>query len=64
MIERTYRCDLCRDQYPLEQLVQIRWDTAMNIVVNDIDRHGQSERHLCRSCIADIKAMVVPEEKP
>lgn len=56
MIERTYRCDLCRDQHPLEKLIPIRWGSDNHCSVAE-PVYGQSERHLCRRCIADIKAM-------
>jgi hypothetical protein len=67
MIDRTYSCDLCRQQSPRDKLVPIRWEPWVGhvsrdrIVIADEGRTGPSERHLCRKCIQDIKDIALKE---
>lgn len=63
MIDRTYRCDLCRDSYDLTDLVPIRFEkNAETGWVDHLYRASgifsrECERHLCGRCINDIKRL-------
>lgn len=52
MINRTYKCDLCRDRHEPEDLVGIEWSAGHVI---SIKHARQTEHHLCQRCIDNIK---------
>jgi hypothetical protein len=58
MIERIYKCDLCKSTFQREDLVPIRWNGSIGLVVADESTHGPMEKHLCRACIKGIKGFV------
>jgi hypothetical protein len=64
MIERTYRCDMCRDGHELSELIQVEWKGGESRdVLKVASPIVQSERHLCRNCIADIAAIAIAVAK-
>lgn len=61
-IERTYRCDLCRDPVQIDEMAESR--RAIGIYWKSHRPNGwilkparETERHLCPACISSIQAM-------
>jgi hypothetical protein len=60
-VQRTYKCDLCRDPLQLDELAEAH--RAIGIYWKDWPRGWilkparEVERHLCPTCIASIQAM-------
>lgn len=61
MIERKYRCDLCRDEYTdMSRLIPIAWERAFG--PGPFHRGpDQSERHLCMSCLSSAAKLYEEE---
>jgi hypothetical protein len=58
MIERIYKCDLCRETRDRKDMVPIRWESvSLQLVVADENKFGPAERHLCKDCIEAIKRL-------
>lgn len=56
MVEKTYRCNLCRDPAPPCELIGFYWKTAISgRAVMEMVPISQSEHHLCKVCIKQIK---------
>lgn len=55
-VVRTYRCDLCGDTHPHEQLVGLHWETwpAKGWIRKPA---REVEHHLCPTCTTSIQAL-------
>ena len=55
VIDRTYRCNLCRLRHEPADLVGIAWETSVALGRDAIRRvpATQAEHHLCLGCLAD-----------
>lgn len=61
MIERTYRCNLCRDSHEQGDLIGIRWGntgsrTTLGALIQGWakDSPANTEHHLCESCMDSL----------
>lgn len=61
-VERSYRCDLCRDAVQLDEMAESR--RAIGLWWQDWPAKGwlmkparETEKHLCPACVASIQAM-------
>ena len=50
MIDKTYRCDLCRDSFDIKELHGITWTGTGWAKVEAI----RTEKHLCQRCLDNI----------
>lgn len=64
MVERNYRCDLCRKAFPPDHLVGIEWvfAPAVNHDVIRVRPAQVVEHHLCGVCLEDV-ARIAKEER-
>lgn len=51
MIDRTYKCDLCRDRSQDNQLVGLFWGAGNRI---EIRASHDVEHHICQKCLAGL----------
>lgn len=66
MIDRTYRCDLCRDSYDVnsKELIGICWvGTATGDRIEKCLSH-LSEHHICKSCLESLSQIAWYEYNP
>lgn len=54
-IERTYRCNLCRDTYEPKQLVGLHWTSFPKGWTEKPAR--EMENHICMPCLTSLQAM-------
>jgi len=54
MIDKTYKCDLCRNKFDPDHLVGIYFTMPQGFEQRDA---RQTERHLCRECLASAHAI-------
>lgn len=66
MIDKTYRCNLCRDQRPLNHLTGLFWQPTgeHTSAGRPIEGYVQVppmdvENHLCLGCVVNIQAFKV-----
>ena len=53
-VDRTYRCDLCRDTYRLDEgrLIGLHWSDGW------IEKQARAvERHICCACLSSLQAL-------
>lgn len=55
MIERTYKCDLCRDTHQPEELFGLHYSDVKKGWINATPM--SVEHHLCARCISSIQKM-------
>jgi len=60
MIDKTYRCDLCRSKFEPEQLIGIYFTQPQGFERRD---SRQTERHICRECLASAHAIAAELHK-
>jgi hypothetical protein len=66
VIDRTYRCDLCRGARNLEDLTPLHWDHEGLREANGQER-ADCEHHLCHECrraIAGFRPLTKEGAKP
>ena len=56
MIDRNYRCNLCRDAYPRDELIGLHWKDwpAKGWIEKPA---SQVENHLCVQCLSSLQAL-------
>ncbi|MDQ0082871.1 hypothetical protein J2W35_003230 [Variovorax boronicumulans] len=56
MIDRTYRCNLCRDKHERQDTVGLHWQDWP--AKGWIEKPSQeTENHLCMRCLSSIQAL-------
>lgn len=53
MIDRTYRCDLCRDSYPANEMIGLHWQSWPKGWVEKPAR--EVENHICAPCLSTLQ---------
>ncbi|MNO23668.1 hypothetical protein D3C76_134730 [compost metagenome] len=55
MIDRTYRCNLCREQHELRDMIGLHWSSWPKGWAEKPPR--ETENHLCMKCLSTLQAL-------
>lgn len=53
MLEKTYRCDLCRVVYDPEDMLPVR--RVSGTIEKAVEDYSEADMHICKSCVRVIK---------
>jgi hypothetical protein len=62
MIERHYKCNFCRDEKRVEELIGVHYRSNNSGDFNEADVRGV-ENHICHCCAITIAKIVASHEK-
>jgi hypothetical protein len=59
MVEKTYKCDWCRDQHPPDAMMGLKWvQTNNGPELSKICPADAAPKHLCPNCVNQLKRIL------